>query len=191
MKITVMDNQHFLISGDAMPLPPVLCEILTARCTIHNLAAFLSDLRAAAAANDTCIICFNADMMAGKVHASAAVERAARAFEEGANISNSLEMECLLFAAGSRQCSIASSFGIREGENRVYVCCYPARTRVLAALEPLFRFTEENWDFISPEKRVRLMTIFGISQDEIAAAGGDIRIVDLVLERVALLQVTR
>ena len=35
------------------------------------------------------------------------------------------------------------------------------------------------------------MKMFLISSDEIAAAGGDNRIVDLVLERVALLQVLR
>ena len=35
------------------------------------------------------------------------------------------------------------------------------------------------------------MKTFAISPEEIAAAGGDERIVDLVLERVALLQVMR
>ena len=55
----------------------------------------------------------------------AAVAQAARAFQEGTNISNTLEMEALLYAAGSRQCNIASSFGIHEGENRIYLCCSP------------------------------------------------------------------
>jgi KEOPS complex subunit Cgi121 len=170
---------------------PAARDIRAARCTIRDLAAFLCDLRAVAADHDTRIICFNADMIAGRVHAAAAVARAVRAFEEGVPISNTLEMESLLFAAGSRQCNTAASFGIHQGENRVYICCYPERAGVWAALEPLFHFVRESWDTIDPEKRSILMETFAITPEEIAAAGGDRRIVDLVLERVALLQVMR
>jgi hypothetical protein len=59
------------------------------------------------------------------------------------------------------------------------------------ALERLFLFVQENWDIIDSGKRDRLRETYVISQEEIAAAGGDERIVDLVLERVALLQVMR
>jgi KEOPS complex subunit Cgi121 len=171
--------------------PPVLSDIRAAGCTVHDLTAFLQDLRSIAADHGTHIICFNADMLAGRVHGVSAVERAVRAFEEGVTISNNLEMECLLFAAGSRQCSIAASFGIHEGENRMYICCYPARAKVWVALEPLFHFVREEWDTIDPEKRGRLMKTFSITPEELAAAGGNERIVDLVLERVALLQAIR
>jgi KEOPS complex subunit Cgi121 len=174
-----------------MPHPPVISDIRAAVCTVHDLTAFLQDLRSIAADHDTHIICFNADMLAGRVHALSSVERAVRAFEEGVTISNNLEMESLLFAAGSRQCSIAASFGIREGENRMFICCYPARTKVWLALERLFRFVRENWDTIDPDKRGRLMNAFSISPEELSAVGGDERVVDLVLERVALLQVLR
>jgi KEOPS complex subunit Cgi121 len=170
---------------------PAASDIRPARCTIHDLAAFLLNLRAVAADHDTHVICFNADMIAGRVHAAAAVARAVRASEEGDTISNTLEMESLLFAAGSRQCTIAASFGVHEGENRVYICCYPARAGIWTALEPLFRIVRESWDTIDPEKRRLLMETFMISAEEIAAAGGNERIVDLVLERVALLQVMR
>jgi KEOPS complex subunit Cgi121 len=121
----------------------------------------------------------------------AAVMRAVRAFESGDTISNTLEMEALLFAAGSRQCNIAASFGFHTGENRVYICCYPARDAVWVALESLFSFVQEDWDIIDTEKRDHLMKTYGISKEEIEAAGGNGRIVDLVLERVALLQVIR
>lgn len=170
---------------------PAANDIRAARCTIRDPAAFLRDLRAVAADHNTRIICFNADMIAGRVHAAAAVARAVRAFEERVTISNTLEMESLLFAAGSRQCNIAASFGIHEGENRVYICCIPARAVVWTALEPLFRFVQESWDLIDPEKRKQLMETFAISQEEVEAAGGEGQIVNLVLERVALLQVMR
>lgn len=171
--------------------PPAVSDIRAAWCTICDTASFLLDLREVAAIHDTHIICFNADLIAGRVHAAAAVDRAVRAFEEGSTISNTLEMEALLYAAGSRQCNIAASFGIHEGENRVYICCLPARPEVWVALEPLFSFVQQNWDAIDPEKRARLMETFAISDEEMAAAGGDCRMVDLVLERVALLQVMR
>jgi len=169
----------------------VASEIRAARCTISNTTAFLRNLRAIAAEYDTRIICFNADMIAGRVHAATAVARAVRACEEGASISNTLEMEALLFASGTRQCNIAVSFGIHDGESRVYICCYPERAGVWTALEPLFHFVQEDWDTIDPEKRERLMEIFSISPEEIAAAGGNGRVTDLVLERITLLQVMR
>jgi KEOPS complex subunit Cgi121 len=170
---------------------PTASDIRAARCTINDLAVFLRDLRKVAANHDTCIICFNADMIAGRVHAVTAVARALRAFEEGMTISNTLEMESLLFAAGSRQCSVAASFGIHKGENRLYICCYPVRTGVWTALERLIRFVQESWDTIDSEKRRQLMETFAISPEELAASGGDGQIVNLVLERVALLQVMR
>jgi KEOPS complex subunit Cgi121 len=170
---------------------PAASDIRPARCTIRDPVAVLRDLRAIAAEHETCIICFNADMIAGRVHVVAALARAVRAFEEGENISNTLEMEALLFAAGSRQCTIAASFGIHEGKNRLYICCYPARAGVWTALESLFHVVQEGWDTINAGKRKRLMEIFSISPEEIKVAGGNGRIVDLVLERVALLQVMR
>jgi KEOPS complex subunit Cgi121 len=170
---------------------PADIEIRAARCSIRGPAAFLRDLRAVAAAHNTHIICFNADLIAGRVHAATAVARAVRAFEEGITISNTLEMESLLFAAGSRQCNIAASLGIHDGENQLYICCFPARVDVWTALEPMVYFVQENWDTIDAGKRERLMEKFAISPEEIATAGGNGRIVDLVLERVALLQVSR
>lgn len=174
-----------------MLLMPAASDIQAARCSIRDPAAFLRDLRAIAKMHNTHIICFNADMIAGRVHAATAVANAVRAFDGGVTISNSIEMESLLFAAGSRQCTTAASFGVHAGENRVYICCIPVQSEVWKALEPLFHFVQENWDSIDSGKRDRLRETYAISQEEIAAAGGDERIIDLVLERVALLQVMR
>ena len=83
MRIIRMDNQHSPTSGDCMDPHPAAGDIRTARCTIRSPAAFLRDLRAVAADYDTHIICFNADMIAGRVHAASAVDRAVRAFGGG------------------------------------------------------------------------------------------------------------
>jgi len=160
-------------------------------CTISNRTTFLTELRRIGTAHDVRIICFNADMIAGRAHAVRALELAERAFEAGENISNTIEMEALLFAAGSRQCSVASAFGIHEGENRLYVCCRPERAEAWHEMGSLFNAAEEGFETIGPEKRANLVQAFSLSEAEITAAGGDSRIPDLVLERVAMLQVLR
>jgi KEOPS complex subunit Cgi121 len=174
-----------------MTSPLVLSDVRAAWCTIADRPAFLCDLQKIAASHDTHIICFDADMIAGRVHATAAVAHAVRAFQEGENISNTLEMEALLYVAGSRQCNIAVSFGIHEGRNKVYICCSPVRDDIWKDLEPLVQFVDESWDRIDQEMVRRLMKNFSITPDEIVAAGGEDRIVELVLERTALLQVLR
>jgi KEOPS complex subunit Cgi121 len=174
-----------------MPSRHSLSKIRTAYCTINDRAVFLRNLQVVAGDYHTHIICFNADMIAGQVHAETAMAMAVRAFDEGTNISNTLEMESLLYAAGSRQCNIASSFGIHEGENRVWIGCSTDQNGIWTALAPFFRYTQENWDTVDAEKKACLMKNFSISHEEIEAAGGNGRLVDLVLERVALLQVLR
>jgi KEOPS complex subunit Cgi121 len=99
-------------------------------------------------------------------------------------------MEALLYASGSRQCSVASSFGIHDGKNRAYICCCPASTGVWEALSPLVRFVDEDWETLAPERRAKLKELFSIPEEEIAAAG-ESRFADLVIERVALLEVYR
>jgi KEOPS complex subunit Cgi121 len=174
-----------------MSFTPATIDIRAAYCTITDRSAFLRDLRTVATDHNTHIICFNADMIAGRVHAVAAITQAVRAFNEGLNISNTLEMESLLYAAGSRQCNIAASFGIHDGENRTWVCCFPQQEKIWLPLKPLFQDTQEDWDTIDHERKKRLVKTFSISSEEIEAAGGDRYIVNLVLERVALLQVLK
>lgn len=191
MTQTGPDNQRSRTSGDTMSYTPADTDIRAASCTITSRAAFLQQIRDIASDNTTHIICFNADILAGRVHAATAVRLASRAFDEGTNISNTLEMEALLYAAGSRQCNVAASFGIREGENRLWVCCIPAAGSCWSALEEFVQFDDLDLDLIDKQKQTRLMEIFSVSPEELKAAGGLSRIVDLVLERVALLQILR
>lgn len=165
-------------------------EIRTAVFRVSSCARFLGDLRAIASARGIRIICFNADLMAGRAHAEAAVVRALRAVRSGTAISSSLEMEALLYASGSRQCSTAERFGIHEGENRAYVCLCPPDDSAFRDLSALMEFVDGDWESISDQKRERLMEAFVITPGELEAAG-PARVGDLVLERVALLEVYR
>jgi len=167
-------------------------EIRAARCSIDNKSVFLQMLRATAEKFNIHLICFNADMLAGRKHAESAVLHAVRSFEAGNTISNTLEMEALLYAAGSRQCNVAASFGIHEGENHLWVCSYPHVAGWWEALTPPLRFHDaKSWDNIDFKKRELLMQLYGITREELESVGTRDRIVDLVLERVALLDVLR
>ena len=167
------------------------CAIRTAVFRVSGCAGFLRELRAIGAARGTRLICFNADLMAGRAHAEAALGRALRAVRAGTAISSSLEMEALLFAAGNRQCAVAERFGIHEGVNRAWVCLCPLADAAFADLVGVMEFVEEDWEAIPGEKAGRLRETFGITAAELAAAGGTDRLRELVLERVALLEVYR
>jgi KEOPS complex subunit Cgi121 len=175
---------------DYIPAGDIACDVLAATCFIEDRVAFLHKIRTIAESFDTRIICFNADMLAGKRHARTALHHAVRSFRNGSMVSNTLEMEALLFAAGSRQCSVAASFGVHDGDNTLLVCCYPTREGIWNALIPPLNITNQGGDVINPQKRAYLMELFGITEEEIATSSGD-RLTDLVLERIALLEVYR
>jgi KEOPS complex subunit Cgi121 len=138
-------------------------EIRTAIFRVPNCTRFLSGLRAVATAHSTRIICFNADMVAGRAHVEAAMVRALRSVRAGTTVSSSLEMEALLYASGSRQCSTAERFGVREGRNRAYVCLCPPDDAAVRDLSVLMEFVNEDWETLSDQKMERLREAFGIT----------------------------
>jgi KEOPS complex subunit Cgi121 len=128
--------------------------------------------------------------MAGPDHVKTAIQHAQRSFFSEKPISNSFEMEALLFAAGSRQCSAATLFGIHAGENVLFVCMCPPKDKVWVELSHHMHFVADIGNTWTPEKATRLMKLFDISQNEVDLVGTD-RLKELVLERIALLEVYR
>ena len=173
-----------------METPIETLEIRQAKITVDDRDAFLRLLQGIARSCSTHIVCFDADKLAGRDHAEAALQHAHRSFFSEKPISNSFEMEALLFAAGSRQCLVAALFGIQEGENRTFVCSYPVNKDVWKDLSHLMHFVTETWDEMTPDKEARLMVLFNITQEELDMVGRD-RLKDLLLERIALLHVNR
>jgi KEOPS complex subunit Cgi121 len=173
-----------------MKTPLVPHEIRQAKITVDNRAAFLRMIQTIARSNATHIVCFDADKIAGRDHAEAALQHAQRSFFSERPISNSFEMEALLFAAGSRQCQVAALFGIQEGRNRMFVCSCPVNENIWQDLSHHMHFVSETWEDITPEKIARLMVLFSITQEELEVVGRD-RMKDLILERIALLHVNR
>ena len=186
------DRQRSPGSGEGMNAEMTSCEIRAARCTIEDRDAFLHMIREIARQYHINIICFNADMLAGRRHAESAVRHAVRSFEAGDHISNTLEMEALLYAAGSRQCSTAATFGFHEGENHLWICSYPSSATGWEALASVMHYVEgELFEGMDQKKQESLMQLFNITADELGSLESTDRISDLVLERVALLDVIR
>jgi KEOPS complex subunit Cgi121 len=166
------------------------CDVRKVSLYVDDEGRFLAGIRQVSMDHATVIVLLNADNMAGVAHVESAILHAFRAWKKKTCISNSLEMEVLLSASGSRQCSVATRFGVHEGWNRVYLCICPPDNRVWDLLCPQLTEVQEDWELIDAEKASRLMELFSITQEELSVVGaGGIR--DLVLERVALLEVCR
>jgi len=160
-----------------------------ARVAIGDPTVLLDAVRRIAAGTGTRIVLFDADRMAGRAHATAALERAARSFARGDPIARTFEMEALLYAAGSRQTRIGRTFGLHGGENRCWVAVLPPVDRAWAMLDDLVRFQDDPSDLPEAHRR-RLCDLFGITAAELECVGED-RLAELVLERVALLDANR
>ena len=186
----LQDSRHSVVSDENMSSSQDNYEIRLATVTIGHRDEFLQTLRTVGKRNTTSIICFDAEKMAGPDHVETAIQHAQRSFFSEKPISNSFEMEALLFAAGSRQCSAATLFGIHSGVNILFVCICPPKDKVWAELTPHMHFVADIGDTWTKEKATRLMKLFDISQNEVDLVGED-RLKELVLERIALLKVYR
>lgn len=157
---------------------------------VQDIENFLSWLRGLSHRNGVSIVCFHAELMAGQEHVISAMFHAIRALKKGTCISGSFEIEALLYAAGSRQCLDAVKFGIHRGLNNCYLCILPTNPLVWSELLTVMTKSSEDWGIMTDEKMNTLISLFGITNEEIAVTGKD-RITDLVLERVALLDVNK
>jgi len=82
------------------------------RVIVEDIEDFLQKIDRIAARTGTHIILFDATKMAGKAHVVSALRHAFRSLENGTMISARVEMEALLYAAGSRQIVEGIRFGI-------------------------------------------------------------------------------
>lgn len=173
--------------------PEVDTEILIRqiRVTVSDISDFLKELRNIGKKHDCTLICFNRDVIAGQRHVRSAIMHAERAFTEGQAISRSLEVESLLYAAGTRQTGLIGPFGLHIGVNECYLCIVPGCSDVHKELMDRMEDAEdEDWEVLDPEKERRMCQFFGVTTAELAITGRE-RLQDLILERVALLVVHR
>lgn len=155
---------------------------------IPDVGEFLKFLNDIARKHSVVVQALDADKLAGERHLRFAVEKAIRSFELGRNIATSLEMEILLYAAGTRQIGRALDMGVRKGRNNIAIVVVGDGNNAYSGIKeriieaPVLEYTKD--------KRDALMEFFGITDLEVRAAGEE-KIPELVLERVALVDVIK
>lgn len=165
--------------------------IRQARFTISDVSGFLKKIRMIGEEYNVRITCFNRESVAGRRHVLSAVNHAIRSFESGDPISRSIEIEALLYAAGTRQTGMIGPFGVHTGENEVYICSVPNDPVVLElCMQQMISADAEDWEGMTPKKKQHLIEIFNITQQELSIVPEE-KFIDLVMERVALLDIYR
>lgn len=151
---------------------------------------------------DATIQLFDADFIAGKKHLLYAALNALNAFEQGRSISESLEVEMLLYASGQRQISKAiEMIGLKQGTSRIAVAFITTRA------EDSDRFEESISKTIPGErddgvlnfregKAERLIKTFRITDEELEAVSGSNKdlwesLIAIIIEKIALLAVNQ
>jgi len=162
---------------------------VTARTTIDDLDGFLADIEAISDATDAAIQCFDADYVAGDRHLQRAVELAERAREQGTAIAREPAVEILLYAAGRRQINQALEMGVSEGEGDVVAVVSGGDEQAAEArMRELLGATDTD-DPVSLGDEDTIRAFFDIGDAELAVVDSELE--DLVLERVALLDVEK
>ncbi len=162
-----------------------MIHILEGKVSIENIEEFLQKLKKISKEKNLILQALDADKIAGKEHIRFAVEKAINSFKTGTNIANDLSKEIMLYAAGTRQINKAVKLGIHKGENNIVL--------VAVGEVQLSGFDEiRSADVLAynASKREQLMKAFGITNEELEAVGEE-KLPELVLERVALVDVIK
>ncbi len=160
--------------------------ILKGTIFIDDTEKFLQKLKKISKDKNIIIQALDADKLAGEEHIRFAVEKAIKSFRNGRNIANDLAKEIMLYAAGTRQINKAMRLGVHNGENNIALVAIGEDIDLSEFNEitpkPVLQYDESKND--------ALMEIFNITEEEIEAVGEN-KIPELVLERVALVDVMK
>jgi KEOPS complex subunit Cgi121 len=166
-------------------------QILGGSTNIGKVPEFLSQISSLASANCTVIQAIDAGKIAGERHILFAVQKALRAFEENFNSAKDPGIEIMRYASGKKQIEEAFSMGVHEGEMELVFVVLGDDNDVKRSVGFLKNMICEK-DVISYSilKRDSIVLQFCITANEIEAVGEEM-IPDLVLERVALVDVLK
>lgn len=166
-------------------------QILAGSTHISKVPEFLARVSSVASANGTVIQAMDAGKMAGERHVRFAVQKAMRAFEGNYNSAKDMGIEIMRYASGKRQIEEAFSMGVRQGDMDIVFVIIGGEEGVGRSAESLKGIIKEK-DVMtySSLKRDSLISQFDITEKEIEAAGEEL-IPDLVIERIALVDVLK
>lgn len=166
-------------------------RLLEGRVTVEDLDSFLATLDDVAEATGTTVQAFDADYVVSEAHLARALDRADRAIARGENVARERAVEVLCYAAGRRQINRALEMGVAEGENRVVVLVDSPDGDEDAEAEAVERLREhvDEASTLGDYDEDSVCSFFAIGDAERDVVDGDLA--DLVLERVALLDVEK
>jgi KEOPS complex subunit Cgi121 len=166
-------------------------RLLEGTTTIDDLDAFLGTLDDVADATETTVQAFDADYVVSEAHLERALDRADRAIARGENVARERAVEVLCYAAGRRQINRALEMGVSEGDHRVVVLVDSAAGDEADEDEAVDRLREhvDEGSVLGEYDEATVRAFFDIDDAELDAVAGDLT--DLVLERVALLDVEK
>ena len=165
-------------------------QIIGCRGKIESAEKFIEDARnhiSTFYSDEEVLLQFlDADKILGQEHIHSAIEHAQRAFERNKNISSTVAMEILIYAAGEPQISNAlAKIGLKDGCERIAMVA----DAKLDMEGLLIHLNLKRDDEILEYKDFKLRE-FGISKKEISTVGKE-KLKDLVLERVAMVDVRK
>lgn len=163
-----------------------MIQILEGTLFIEDTEKFLQKLKKISKEQNITIQALDADKLAGEEHLRFAGEKAINSFKTGKNIANDLAKEIMLYAAGTRQINKAMRVGVHNGENNIALVAIGEKPDLSAFDE----IAPENVLQYNDSKKNTLMDIFNITKEELEVVGED-KIPELVLERVALVDVIK
>ncbi len=163
-----------------------MIRILEGTIFIDNVESFLDKIKKISKEKNITIQALDADKLAGEEHIRFAVEKAMNSFKTGTNIANDLAKEIMLYASGTRQISKAMRLGIHKGKNNIALVAVGEESDLSEFSEIMPKRVLE----YNESKKEAIMRAFNITEEEIEAAGED-KIPELVLERVALVDVIK
>jgi KEOPS complex subunit Cgi121 len=166
--------------------------IISGIVNITDLKHFLICLSDIGKKHIIIIQALNADLLSGSRHIIFAVNKALRSFASGKNIANNPNMEIMLYASGTRQIERALAMGVKAGKNRIAVVLSGENEMDEAEVEVrgLIDTIDPAVLDYSESKRDVITKFFNITPEELDAVG-DKKIPELVLERVALMEVIK
>jgi len=166
-------------------------RVLERTAVVEDIDGFLNELDAVRNEHEVAVQAFDARYIVSRLHVKEAVKKARRSFERGENVADTLSMEILLYAAGTRQIDVATSIGLRAGEHdAVFVVVGDNETAEEDATKEIRTMTEDDSNDFAYGEESLLLDFFGLTDEEMDAVGND-RLEYLVLERAALLDVNK
>ena len=163
-------------------------ELVEGRATIEDVDEFVADLAAIGDEHGCAIQAFDARYIVSRGHLERALDLADRARARDEAVARERAVEILLYAAGRRQIERALELGVSEGAQPVVVLVAGGEDAERAAANDVEALLDAE-DTLGSFDAERVREFFDIGERELAAT--DAGLVDLVCERVALLDVEK